>query len=219
VHHAPMTIAQTASTLIRTPATYADIEALPEEVVGELVEGELLVSPRPAVPHASTASKLGGLINVLFELGMGGPGGWFIVDEPEIHGTFRGHKLVLVPDFAGWRRDSLPADLDVVHMTLWPAFVCEVLSPSTMLRDQKKKLPAYAAMGVEWVWLVDPKAGGVTVYQRNQPDDAQWTLVGVFGPGPAKIPPFDAVELPLDRFWVPGTQAAAAVAAGDLGDD
>ncbi len=211
-----MTIAQTASTLTRTPATYADIEALPEEVVGELVEGELLVSPRPAVAHAGASTGLAAGLKMLFDVGMGGPGGWLIVSEPEIHGSFRGQKLVLVPDFAGWRREALPADLDVVYMTLWPAFVCEVLSPSTMLRDQKKKLPAYAAMGVEWVWLVDPKAGGVTVYQRN---DVHWTLVGVFGPGPAKIPPFDAVELPLDRFWVPGTQAAAAVAAGDLGDD
>lgn len=210
-----MTIPQTASTRVRAPATYADLEALPEEVVGELVAGELLVSPRPAFSHAGASTGLASGLKMLFDVGMSGPGGWLIVAEPEIHGLFGGQKLVLVPDIAGWRRESLPADLDVVHMTQWPAWVCEVLSPSTMLRDQKKKLPAYAAMGVEWVWLVDPKAGGVTVYHR---DDRQWTLVGVFGPGPARIPPFDEAELPLDRFWVQGTQAAAAVAAGELDD-
>ena len=31
-------------------ATYSDLEALPPEVVGEIIDGELMASPRPASP-------------------------------------------------------------------------------------------------------------------------------------------------------------------------
>ena len=34
----------------KKPATYADLQALPDHVVGEIIDGELVVSPRPAGP-------------------------------------------------------------------------------------------------------------------------------------------------------------------------
>src|SRR5450432_1167829 len=82
------------------PATYADLVALPENVVGELVGGELHVSPRPAPRHALASSALGEELGPPFKRGRGGPGGWMIVDEPELH---LGADVV-VPDIAGWRR-------------------------------------------------------------------------------------------------------------------
>ena len=47
--------------------------------------------------------KLGGA----YDLGETGPGGWVILDEPELHLGRRPDKLV--PDLAGWRRERMPA--------------------------------------------------------------------------------------------------------------
>jgi hypothetical protein len=126
----------------RRPATYDDIVALPGHLVGELVAGELYVSPRPAVPHAVGASALGATLLTRMQFGDGGPGGWWILHEPELHLV----EDVVVPDIAGWRRERLPAPPREGFLSLAPDWVCEVLSPSTSRFDRTKKLPLYAAL-------------------------------------------------------------------------
>ncbi|MBU2754232.1 hypothetical protein HFU84_11500 [Acidithiobacillus sp. CV18-2] len=86
-------------------ARYEDLLNLPDNLVGEIIAGRLLTSPRPAPKHARASSVLGIRIGNPFDLGGGGgPGGWWILDEPELHlGTD-----ILVPDLAGWRREHLP---------------------------------------------------------------------------------------------------------------
>ena len=135
----------------KRPATHADLEALPPHVVGEILAGELYASPRPAIPHTWAASRLGVLLGV-FDLGAKGPGGWTLLDEPELHLG----PDVLVPDLAGWHCERLPAPPRSAALTLAPDWVCELLSPSTEARDRVVKLPLYAREGVEFVWLVDP---------------------------------------------------------------
>jgi Uma2 family endonuclease len=115
----------------RKPATYADLEALPAHVVGEIIARELYVSPRPASPHALVSSVLGGTLIGPFHLGRGGPGGWFIIDEPELHLR----EDVLVPDLAGWRRERMPVFQRTAAFELAPDWVCEVLSISTARLD------------------------------------------------------------------------------------
>lgn len=124
------------------PATYADLEALPEHVVGELIAGELHVSPRPASPHTVAASVLGFELGGPFHLGRGGPGGWVLLDMPELHLG----QDVLVPDLAGWRRERMPRPPRTAAFTLAPDWVCEVLSPSTARLDRALKLPVYSGM-------------------------------------------------------------------------
>src|SRR5437867_2969798 len=85
-------------------ATYEDLLKVPDDKVAEIVDGVLYVSPRPAVPHAVAASALGGQLWGPFDRGRGGPGGWWILDEPELH---FGEDTV-VPDLAGWRRERMP---------------------------------------------------------------------------------------------------------------
>jgi hypothetical protein len=82
-------------------ATYEDLVALPPNLIGEIIYGTLVTQPRPASRHARVTSALGGVLVGPFDQGVGGPGGWIILDEPELH--FGGH--VLVPDLAGWRRE------------------------------------------------------------------------------------------------------------------
>jgi Uma2 family endonuclease len=111
----------------RKPATYADVLAAPDHVVAEILDGELHLSPRPAPRHAAASSGLGGALHGPFDRGRGGPGGWRILDEPELH---LGADVV-VPDLAGWRRTRLPRLPDEAYFTLAPDWICEVVSPST----------------------------------------------------------------------------------------
>lgn len=180
----------------RRPATYADIEALPEHVVGEIIDGDLIVSPRPAPRHAVAASGLGGLLTGPFRFGIGGPGGWWILDEPELH--LGGH--VLVPDIAGWRKQRMPALPETAWFGIAPDWVCEVLSPSTERTDRLKKLAIYAREQVNHVWLVHPIQRLVEVYRRAAD---LWSLVRVIGDTeePVGIEPFDAVPIPLHLVW------------------
>src|SRR5664279_3656552 len=142
-------------------ASYEDILRLPENVVGEIVNGELVVSPRPSPAHARASSSLGMGIGGPFDHGRGGPGGWVILDEPELH--LEGH--LLVPDLAGWRRARLPEIQDIAAIEVVPDWVCEVLSPSTMATDRADKMPLYASLCVTHLWLVDPLARTMQDYQ------------------------------------------------------
>jgi Uma2 family endonuclease len=177
------------------PATYQDVLDAPPHMVAELVDGELHLQPRPASKHARASSNLGADINHPFDRGRGGPGGWWILDEPELHLG----PDVLVPDLAGWRRDRMPEFPDVPFFTLPPDWVCEVLSPSTSRIDKVLKARIYAREQVPWFWLVDPKARLVEVRRLQE---GQWVIVDTAdASAPVRLPPFDAVELnPADWF-------------------
>lgn len=177
------------------PATYEDLLALPEHVVGEIVSGELIVSPRPAPRHAVAASVLGGELGPPYHGGRGGPGGWWILDEPELHPQ----EDVLVPDLAGWRRPRMPRLPDTAYFTLAPDWICEVLSPQTARLDRQKKLAIYAREGVAHVWLVDPQQRTLEVLRLER---QQWLIVFVHaGDEDVRAEPFEATSLALGRLW------------------
>src|SRR6266403_2005898 len=158
----------------RRPAIYDDIVALPEGVVGEIIDGELITHPRPAPPHAWSSSTLTALIVGPFGLGIGGPGGWVILDEPEIQ--FAAHTLV--PDLAGWRQDRLPRLPEKGPLDVAPDWACEVLSPSTAQDDRRRKLRIYAEHKVGHVWLVDPLVRPLEVLCWQ---DGAWLIAGTYG--------------------------------------
>jgi Uma2 family endonuclease len=179
----------------KRPATYADLEALPPNVVGELVEGELYASPRPAFPHAVAASQLGGELIGPFNRGRGGPGGWIILDEPELH---LGDDVV-VPDLSGWTRERMPLPPRTAATSLAPDWVCEVLSPSTVALDRGAKLRVYAREGVRHVWWVDPEARTLEVLRL---EGAHYLLLDTHtGKARVRAPPFEAIELELAVLW------------------
>jgi Uma2 family endonuclease len=179
----------------RRPATYADIAALPEHVVGEILNGELVVSPRPAPRHADVSSNLGGTLIPPFRFGDGGPGGWRILDEPELHLG----EDVLVPDLAGWRLERMPVLPEEAYFTLAPDWVCEVLSPSTSRVDRTRKLPICARSAIPRLWLVDPGAQTLEVYGL---DAGRWVLLSTHGGDETvRAVPFDAVAIDLKRLW------------------
>lgn len=183
-------------------ATYADLEALPPNVVGEIVNGMLHVMPRPASRHTNATSVLGIEIGGPFQRGRGGPGGWRILDEPELHfpnPLTKAGKDVLVPDLAGWRRERMPQLLDVAHFTLVPDWICEVLSESTETFDREEKMPIYAREGVRWAWLVDPMKRTLEAYGL---DGRQWMEGGRWSNDDlVRAAPFEAIELELGALW------------------
>ncbi|MFP2901324.1 Uma2 family endonuclease [Corallococcus sp. 4LFB] len=181
--------------MTRKPATYADLEALPPNQVGELVNGELYASPRPASPHALAATHLGGELYGPFDRGRGGPGGWIILSEPELHLG----KDVLVPDLAGWRRERVPRMPNVVGITTAPDWLCEVLSPSTFRLDRARKLPIYAREGVKHVWLVEPLQRTLEVFRL---EGLHYMLLGTHQDAEAvHAEPFEALSLELRVLW------------------
>jgi Uma2 family endonuclease len=179
----------------RRPATYEDLEALPPHQVGEIIAGELYASPRPATSHALVSSSLGAELMGPFQRGRGGPGGWIILDEPELH--LGGD--VLVPDLAGWRRERMPKLPRVPALTIAPNWICEVISASTEKRDRSAKLPAYAREGVHHVWLVDPDLRTLEIFRL---EGARYVLLGTHtDEASVRAEPFDAIELSLRVLW------------------
>lgn len=177
------------------PATYRDLEALEPNLVGEIVRGVLYASPRPASPHAAAASAIGEELGPPFKRGRGGPGGWVILYEPELHL----HEDVLVPDLGGWRRERMPEMPHVAAFELPPDWVCEVLSPSTSKLDRGAKLPVYARERVGHVWLVDPLEQYLEVLRL---DGATYRIVATFtADAKVRAEPFDAIELDLAVLW------------------
>ncbi|MEP7122313.1 MAG: Uma2 family endonuclease [Byssovorax sp.] len=187
-------------------ATYADLEAVPADKVAELIRGTLVVMPRPAARHARASSALTMEIGGPFDRGRGGPGGWVILDEPELHFTDPTAPAgaegfdALVPDLAGWRRERMPVIPDVAAFTLAPDWICEVLSKSTEEHDREVKMPIYAREGVRHAWLLDPGKRALEVYVLG--DGGAWgEAVGFRGAEGVRAVPFDAVELALGSLW------------------
>ncbi len=176
-------------------ATYEDLETVPPNKVGEIVDGELYVSPRPASPHGRATSRLGMILGGPFDLGQGGPGGWLIINEPELHLG----SDALVPDLAGWRRERMPAMPRIAAFDLVPDWVCEVLSPSTAVLDREKKMKAYAREGVRHLWLVDPLQQSLEVYRL---EGRRWSRQGLWnGADTVQAEPFEVFALKLAALW------------------
>jgi Uma2 family endonuclease len=179
----------------KRPATYTDLEELPPNMVGEIIAGELYASPRPAMPHTLLTTELASELLGPFHRGHGGPGGWRILFEPELH--LGGD--VLVPDFGGWRRARLPKAPTGAALTLAPDWACEILSPSTEARDRASKLPIYAREGVSHVWLLDPELRTLEVFRL---EGAHYVLLATHaGDARVRVEPFHAIELELKSLW------------------
>src|SRR5262245_8935194 len=181
-------------------ATYEDLMQVPDTKVAEIIDGELIVSPRPASPHAHAATVIGIDVGGPFHRGPAdpaGPGGWWLLLEPELHLG----EDVLVPDWAAWRRSRMPVLPHTPAFTEAPDWVCEVISPSTGRIDRSRKIRIYAREGISHLWFVEPLLETLEVYRLEA---GRWVVLGTYAGGDAvRAEPFDAVELRLGRWWMP----------------
>ncbi len=176
-------------------ATYQDVLDAPPHMVAEIVDGALHLQPRPDPLHAVAYSSLVDELVGPFHKGRGGPGGWWIIAEPELHLG----EDILVPDLAGWRRNRMPGLPDTAYFALTPDWACEIHSPSTRKFDLEEKCPAYAREGVGHLWLVDSAAKTLEAFTRK---NGEWAPAGSASNGePISFPPFEAIAFPLDALW------------------
>ncbi len=191
-------------------ATYQDVLDAPPHQIAEIVGGSLHTHPRPSMPHAWASSVMGGELISPFGRGRGGPGGWWIVFEPELHLS----DDILVPDLAGWRRETLPEYPLGAYCAVAPDWACEVLSPSTRRLDVTGKRATYAREGVSHLWLVDPDARTLEAFELR---GGEWVLIAALKDNdPVSVPPFDAISFPLGALW-PDTPGPTASGIADGG--
>jgi len=188
----------------RRRATYEDLVKVPEPLVAEIIEGDLITTPRPAVPHARATWVIAQDVGP-FDRELGSPdapSGWWILFEPELHFD----EDVLVPDLAGWRRARMPVLPDAAALTQTPDWLCEVVSPTTGAIDRGRKMRVYARQAVEYLWLVDPIARTLEVYRL---EGGRWVVASTHGGADiVRAEPFDAVEIAIDRWWLAPAQPA-----------
>jgi Uma2 family endonuclease len=182
--------------IVGRAATYKDLCDVPDQKVAEIIGGDLWVTPRPIVRHAHAAAMLTAQLIAPFGEGRGGPGGWWILPECEIH--FRGD--VLVPDLAGWRRSKLKKRSSEAFMTQAPDWACEISSPSTRQLDRVVKAGIYARERVRHVWFVDPGRRSLEVLKLAA--GIYVPILSLKGDQLAAAEPFDAVPFPLQRLWL-----------------
>jgi len=176
-------------------ATYADIEALPPNMVGEILFGSLITHPRPTPRHGAAAYAVGSLIGSPFQFGNGGPGGWIFIVEPELH--FGPH--VLVPDIAGWKIEHSTGRADKAWIETAPDWLCEVLSPSTERYDRHEKQRINGTYKVGHIWHVNPTTRLLEVYERQE---RGWLLSQSFqDQDQVTAPPFEAITFNLGLLW------------------
>ena len=179
------------------PATYADLEAVPPHLVAEILFGELVTHPRPVRRHGGATSALGGVLTGTYQFGIGGPGGWVFVDEPELH--LGPH--VLVPDIAGWRRERLQPQRHDAFTTISPDWICETLSPSTERYDRGQKRAIYAQYGVGHLWFLDARVKSLECFELQ---NKEWVLKGTyFDKDVVCAAPFDVMKFSLELLWPP----------------
>ncbi len=172
--------------------------------MGEIVDGDLYALPRFSPRHALAATGLGGALFDTFGRPGGGdpPGGWWILYEPELHLG----PDTLVPDIAGWRRETMASLPEKPFFELAPDWACEVLSPATEAIDRGRKMEVYAREGVSYLWLVNPVHRTLESYRLVA---SLWTLLATFvGDQTVQAEPFAAVALDMSRWWVPDTKPA-----------
>lgn len=191
----PRSVSQIVTRPAKRAARYEDLLAVPEHLVAEILCGELVTHPRPAPRHARAVSRLHGILTPPFDLGVGGPGGWIFLIEPELHLG----EHIAVPDVAAWHVDRLPVIPETAWIETAPDWICEVLSPSTQRHDRGDKRTIYAEAGVGHLWHVDPSLRMLEVFELRE---GKWLLAGVFHDDPpVAAPPFAALTFALGLLW------------------
>jgi Uma2 family endonuclease len=178
--------------------TYEDLSNIPEHMIGEIIDGELYVTPRPSPKHSHVASSLGGELVPPYRFGRGGPGGWIILDEVELNLGEQCHPIV--PDLSGWKAERFPESIETNWISVPPDWVCEVLSPGTRRLDRVTKMSKYAEFGVHYVWLVDPSNRTLEVFRL---ESGRWVVLGWHTENDkVRAEPFQEIEIDLGEIWL-----------------
>lgn len=124
--------------------TVDDLERMPDDGRRyELIDGVLVVSPAPRVPHQEVLSEL------LVQLRQACPRGLSAVAAP---GVRMSDDTELIPDLVVIPRDQLTGR----RVTRPPLLLVEIQSPSTALFDLNTKKAVYERFSIASYWVVIP---------------------------------------------------------------
>lgn len=139
--------------------TWDDLDALPDDGLRhELIDGAFVMTPAPGLPHQRVVTAVVlALADKLRGTGLEVLSGPYDVALPN---PLTGLD-VLEPDVLVARTP----DLGERGITVAPALVVEVRSPSTARRDQGRKREIYENAGVASYWLIDPREPSLTVLE------------------------------------------------------
>ena len=175
-------------------ATLADLRAVPDHLIGEIIDGDLVTRPR-SVWQSAAVLRLMRTLATKLDPSRARPTGWSFLHKP----VLQLGQTTIAPARAGWRGDRLPFSGDVPFVTVVPDWVCEFSSPSAPPADLDFKRRVYAQAGVQYLWLLDPVAGMLEAFGLA---GEQWLLLATVlrGEGVSGAP-FDAVSFPLDDLF------------------
>ena len=177
-------------------ASYDDLFGIPENMTGEIIDGELIATPRPSARHSNVEFVLSARLGPPYRFAEGGPGGWVILIEQEIMLT----DQLLVPDLSGWKKERFPGVPVKNYISVPPHWVCEVLSPGTVGIDKVKKMPVYAQHEIPYLWFVDPLAKTLEVFGLEA---GRWFMLAAFtGAVRVRAEPFREAEIELENLWL-----------------
>lgn len=146
--------------------TFADVDALPDEMRAELIDGEMFIMQSLGEPHQDILGELFWIIKSYLKrnnrrckayMGLGA----FIK---------RDEYNYLIPDI------SVVCDRDRLSPKGCqgaPDWVIEIVSPSTRKRDYERKLPLYRETGTREYWIVDRKRDAVFVHRFERGGEAE----------------------------------------------
>jgi Uma2 family endonuclease len=137
------------------PFTVEDLDRMPHDGRRyELLDGTLVVSPRPTNPHQEVAMELG------VQLRQACPPDLRVIPEPAVQISA---MTEFDPDIVVIRREQVRA----AKCTEPPLLVVEIRSPSTALIDLNRKKAAYERFGMPSYWIVDPDVArpSLTVFE------------------------------------------------------
>ncbi|MBF0226618.1 MAG: Uma2 family endonuclease [Desulfobacterales bacterium] len=181
---------------INKTANYEDLYKIPENMIGQIINGELITMPRPSLRHSNVVSSIGFEIGPPYKFGRGGPGGWIILDEPEI----KLGENIFVPDIAGWEKKRLPKFPKTNYISVPPDWICEVLSPCTEKTDRAMKMPIYAQFGISYFWIINPIEKILEVLKLS---DNKWFILAIYAENDkVRAEPFQEIEIDLQNLWI-----------------
>lgn len=186
------------------PATFDElldkVRDLPEGYRGQILDGNVHVSPPPSSARAHTIAEISAMMVAGSPLGDPVPEGWAFQAGAEIA---CGDEAFLVADIAGFRVDQRELSRAATPLRIAPAWVCEVLEGRTRHFTLTAKRRAYAELGVGHLWIADPEAKLLEIFVNQR---GKWLLHGWLGDEPSSAAsPFDGLRFDAAELWIPST--------------
>src|ERR1019366_305358 len=123
----------------------------------EYLDGEIVERNMGELPHGDVQGNLYHQLRLLrSRLGIR------VVPEIRIQIHSRRYR---VADIAVWRDDNVGTGIP----TAPPFLVVEILSPEDRMVRMQPNIQEYLSIGVDWVWIVDPREKSALCYSKKNP--------------------------------------------------